>query len=640
MTNHPPKSPHEGHVPLVETTGEEFTELPDIQEGAVPKGSPEHIEAHWLKHVYKGDIPQLTGRAVIMGAILGAFMSLSNLYVGLKTGWGLGVAITACILSYSVCQALQAAFPSLWAGEMTLLENTCMQTTASSAGYSTGGTMVSAIAAYLIVTGHHIPWPTLACWTLFLAGLGCFMSIPMKRQMINVEQLKFPSGIAAAEVLKSLHSKGEEASDKAKSLGIAGLIGAVVAWLRDAGKPFAIPGMWRFPGSIAGYPLHRLTISMELSTIMVGAGAIIGWKVGWSMLLGACINYGVLAPWMASLGVLDGTKLGFREICRWSTWTGASMMATSGLLMFALQWRTVVKAFSGLSAIFGRRASKVEDKMESIEIPSSWFVTGLVVSGLGCMAVLKFAFNTTVFMGLVAVAMTFFLAIVACRATGETDCTPIGAMGKITQLMFGVLAPTNIVTNLMTASVTAGAASASGDLLTSLKTGYILGANPRKQFLAQLAGIFAGVIVVVPAFYLLVPNAEALGTDKWPAPAAQVWAAVARLLANGFSALHPTARWGLLLGGLTGLIIPMLERLFPKHHKFIPSAMGLGMAFVIPFFNSLSMFIGAAIATWLQARKPALAEKYVVPVSAGLIAGESLVGVAIALLSAAGLIHI
>ncbi|MDD5629002.1 MAG: OPT/YSL family transporter, partial [Elusimicrobia bacterium] len=450
---------HEHHEPHLETMGEEFTELPDPESPEVKsKRTPEQIEAHWLKHVYKGDVPQLTWRAVVMGALLGAFMSLSNIYVGLKTGWGLGVAITACILSYAICRILQALRPSM--SEFTILENTCMQTAASSAGYSTGGTMTSAIAAYLLVTGHHIGWVPLTFWTVFLAGLGCCMSIPMKRQMINVEQLKFPSGIAAAEVLRSLHTKGADAADKARSLGIAGAVGGVVAWLRDAAIPkaLALPGMLKIPASIGNYPLEKLTISVELSTIMIAAGAIIGWKVGWSMLLGACINYGVLAPWMASIGAIDSTKLGFREIVRWSTWTGASLMATSGLFMFALQWRTVLRALSGITAIFMPRAAKSEDKLADIEVPPSWFLAGLAVSGLGCMAVLYFTFGTSWWMGLVAVAATFLLAIVACRATGETDTTPIGAMGKITQLTFGVLAPSNITTNLMTASVTAGAA--------------------------------------------------------------------------------------------------------------------------------------------------------------------------------------
>ncbi|HNW45695.1 MAG TPA: OPT/YSL family transporter, partial [Elusimicrobiales bacterium] len=238
---------------------------------------------------------------------------------------------------------------------------------------------------------------------------------------------------------------------------------------------------------------------------------------------------------------------------------------------------------------------------------------------------------------LVAVIMTFFLAIVAARATGESDITPIGAMGKITQLTFGVLAPTNMTTNLMTASVTAGAAGSTADLLVDLKSGYLLGANPRQQFLAQFFGIFAGTLVVVPAFYILVPNAAALGSEQWPAPSAQVWAAVAKLLSNGVHSLHPAARMGMIVGGLVGIIIPALELLFPKHRKYIPSAMGLGLSMVIPFWNSFSMFIGGLIALILEKTNKPLAEKYIVPVSSGIIAGESLMGVAIALSDARGM---
>jgi OPT family oligopeptide transporter len=237
-------------------------------------------------------------------------------------------------------------------------------------------------------------------------------------------------------------------------------------------------------------------------------------------------------------------------------------------------------------------------------------------------------------MGLVAVVLTFFLAIVAARATGESDITPIGAMGKITQLTFGVLAPTNMTTNLMTASVTAGAAGATADLLTDLKSGYLLGANPRQQFIAQFLGIFAGTLVVVPAFYLLVPDASILGSDKWPAPSAQVWAAVARLLSNGIHSLHPAARNGMFIGAAVGVIIPMLELMFPKKRKYIPSAMGLGLSMVIGFYNSLSMFIGGLIALLMEKKAKAAADKYIIPVASGIIAGESLMGVGIALYDA------
>ncbi len=600
--------------------------------------TPEQIERHWFETVYQGDtMPQLTIRAVVMGIFLGGIMSLSNLYIGLKTGWGLGVAITSCILSYAISKTLRTAFPRWFRTEMSILENNCMQSTATSAGSSTGGTMVSAISSYLIITGHHIPWVVLGWWTFFLASLGVFLAIPMKRQMINIEQLRFPSGVACAETLKSLHATGPDAVSKARSLGLGGLFGVLVTWFRDIGKPFAMPASLNFPGMIGGFPLAKWTLSFDMSAIMIAAGAIMGWRVAWSMLLGGFINYAILAPKMMELGAIDSSKLGYRAIMTWSTWAGASIMVSSGLLSFALQWKVIVRSVKRAYGAVKKSVGVHEaNPMDRIEVPTSWFLGGTILSGFGCIAVLYISFGTSIWMGILAILMTFFLSLVACRATGETDTTPIGAMGKITQLTFGVLAPTNVITNLMTASVTAGAAGASADLLTDLKSGYILGANPRKQFIAQYLGIFGGVLVVVPAFYLLVPDAASLGTDRWPAPAAQVWTAVARLLANGFYALHPAARMGMFMGLIVGMILPLLELFFPKAKKYIPSATGLGLSMVIPFFNSLSMFIGALIALIMEKKVPKLAEKYVIPVSSGIIAGESLMGIIVALATAKG----
>ncbi len=263
---------------------------------------------------------------------------------------------------------------------------------------------------------------------------------------------------------------------------------------------------------------------------------------------------------------------------------------------------------------------------------------GIAAAAVGVVCIQVISFSIHWWMGIFSVLMTFFLAIVACRATGETDITPIGAMGKITQLFYGVIAPANITTNLMTACVTAGAAASSADLLTDLKSGYLLGASPRKQFIAQFLGIFVGAIVIVPAFYLIVPTADVLGGDKFPAPAAQVWRGVAELLALGLSSLDITARWALAAGGLIGILIPLLERLLPvKARPFVPSAMGLGLAFVIPFWNTLSIFVGALIAWVMTKQARDLASTYIIPVASGLIAGESLVGVMIALLSMLGI---
>ncbi|HWI56694.1 MAG TPA: OPT/YSL family transporter, partial [Bacillota bacterium] len=172
------------------------------------QGSPEEIERQWFDKIYtgRGDRQrQLTVRAVLMGGVLGMFMSISNLYTTLKLGWAFGVAITACVLSFVIWNALRALSGGKLS-QMTVLENNCMQSTASAAGYSTGGTIGTAFGALLLIEGFHQPWYVVAPFTLLTAALGVFLAIPMKRQMVNQEQLKFPSGIAAAETLRSLYS--------------------------------------------------------------------------------------------------------------------------------------------------------------------------------------------------------------------------------------------------------------------------------------------------------------------------------------------------------------------------------------------------------------------------------------------------
>jgi OPT family oligopeptide transporter len=604
--------------------------------------SPAEIEREWFERHYRGEVPQLTLRAVLIGMVLGGVMSLSNLYVGLKTGWGLGVAITACILAFSLGSLLRKI--GLFRSNLSILENNCMQSTASSAGYSTGGAMTSAIAALVMMRGEHLPFWTLFSWTVFLAMLGVMMAVPMKRQMINIEQLPFPSGLAAAQTLRSLYAAGKESAAKAKALVMAGFGGVVGAFARSnefswypAG--LRIPEMLEFPGGIGGHPWVRWTIAWDMSLLLIAAGAIIGIRVASSMLAAGILNYAVLAPWMASKGVI--TELGYRGIVSWSLWGGTALMITSGLLNFALQWSTISRAFSGIIRLFrpGRTdGDETSRAMDAIEVPGSWFMGGVLIASCAIVALQYWSFSIDWWMGTLAVVLSFFLSVVASRATGETDITPIGAMGKVTQLTYGVIAPADTTTNLMTASVTAGAAASAADLLTDLKSGYLLGANPRKQFIAQFLGIFAGSLIVVPAFFLVVPSADVLGGAQFPAPAAQVWKGVAELMTEGLSSLGWTERWALAFGGAAGILIVLIERsLPPARRRYVPSAMGLGLAFVIPFWNILSMFAGA-LAAWVGgAFFRTAAERYTIPVASGLIAGESLTGMLLALLSTVNL---
>ena len=646
---------------------------PETEAGKLPdltKVPAEERDRVWYETYYQGDrMPQLTVRAVLMGGLIGMAMSVSNLYTTLKLGWAFGVAITACVISYAIWNTLVAS--GIAKTKMSILENNCMQSAASAAGYSTGGTIATAAGAMLLITGDadRMGWLPLSIWVFFVAILGVFLAIPMKRQMINQEQLPFPSGIAAAETLRSLYADGAESARKARDLIDALIAGALVGGARSfAVIPESIPftanvyygptGFTRFYNWLAGsiglttkidypetkVPLGAAGVSFEPSLLLVAAGMITGMRVCASMMLGAIINWFILLPFMLGLpnwsqtgktfighfevAMGDDGEISAVKVTRWSLWLGTALLVSSGLTSFALGWRTIARAFTGAR---GGTGNATDEKLAAIEVPTSWMIIGLVPTTIGLCAVCYFAMGISPWLGLLSVVLSGVLSLVACRATGETDTTPIGAMGKITQFIYAVLSPANKTVNLMTAGVTAGAASSSADLLTDLKSGYLLGANPRQQFLAQLSGVFFGVVAIVPAWYLMVPNKAAL--EAFHSPATTMWHAVAEALANGVSTIPESARWAIVVGALVGITLPLLEKLFPKARRFLPSSMGLGLSFVISFSNSLGFFLGALIADRWVGRDPKAYEDKIVPLASGAIAGESLVSAAYAMLN-------
>jgi uncharacterized oligopeptide transporter (OPT) family protein len=615
-------------------------------------------EDEWYEKVYRGeDFPQLTVRAVLMGSALGFLLAFTNLYIGLKTGWALGVAITACIVSYAVWNGFLRL--GVARTPMTILETNCMQSTASSAGYSTGGTMVSAVSALLMIQGVHLPLSTLILWTLLLGALGTVMAIPMKRNMINHERLKFPSGTAAAVTLQSLYSEGTESLKKAKALAYSATIGAIFPLLIDLkilnGGGLVPSSSSIFDGwvpargtkvvegeTVSNQP-SDWTMVLDHNPVMIAAGALVGLRIAIYMVVGALAMYYLVGPsgltnvWDSpSGGAIPAISAPGAVWKEQGLWLGVSIMVSSGILAFLLQWKTIVRAFTGLSK--GGEASSDEALRTATEPPSSWFAIGTIVCGLAVAWLANTAFDIPFGYGMLAVGLTFLLALVACRATGESDITPVGAMGKIMQLTFGTLIPQNASANLMTASITASSAGSSADLLNDLKSGYLLGANPRRQFIAQFLGIFAGTAATVIGFRLLVPSAEYIGNTEFPAPAAVAWKAIADVFRTGIENMHPAHQqmivWGLGLGAVMVLLEYAVEKAGKKEWKsFLPSATGIGLGLVLPFQYPLSMLIGAIAAHVWTKRNKKSADLYVVPIAAGLIAGISIMGVIVALLN-------
>ncbi|MBX3161492.1 MAG: OPT/YSL family transporter [Deltaproteobacteria bacterium] len=616
----------------------------------------EDPEERWLSETYRPKEPNLTLRGVVVGVLIGAVMCLSNLYVFFKTGWSLGVTLTACILAFGVFEALRKA--RLVRTPLGPLENNALTTVASGAGYMTAGGNMAAYGALLMVLvppmltpelwnalegtffldrnpKESLPsTPQMMLWFAVIAAMGVFVAIPIKRQLINREALPFPTGTATAETITTIHA-GKEGSGKLRGLLYAALAGAGIKTLVSIFK--ILPDKLALPVSVAGSSLASWSIYLKTEVVLLAAGALMSFRTGWSLLVGGLATYGILAPVLESHGWI--AEVSYKEIAKWTVWPGAAILVSAGLVSFALDYKALGRSFSGLGKLVrrdGGTAQPEEHGIAAVESPGWWFPAGYFLLAPAIILLMGWLFGIPWWAGVIAVVLAVLMGFIASRVTGETDITPTKALGPVTQITFGAVTPGNINGNIMSANVTGGIGLHAADLLTTLKTGWLLGARPRHQVYAQLVGVVAGAMFIVPAFKILIPDPAVLGDTEWPAPSCLVWESISRTLVNGLDALHDSAKVATLIGVVLGTSLAILERYAPARIKrFVPSANGLGIAMVVPAANSISMFLGALVAHRMQHHRH---QGMVVPVASGLIAGESLMGIVVALLVGAGIV--
>ncbi|MCF8476802.1 MAG: OPT/YSL family transporter [Pseudolabrys sp.] len=575
--------------------------------------------------IHSGETRELTLRAVVTGLIIGAVLTPCNVYSGLKIGWSFNMSIAAGLLAYGFWGAMHRAGHSAALG---LRENNINQTTASAAASIVSGGLVAPIPALTMLTGQALTWPFLMLWVFLVSILGVFVAAALREAMLVRERLPFPAGIATAETLREIHAKTHDAALRLRGLlsaaGFAGIVKLVV----DLGAvgprlalPFAIPS-WAALRAAApsGVSFANLGFAFDPSLLMLGFGAIIGLRAGLSLFAGAVIGWLVLSPlaiangW-AQAGAADAAWYG--PLITWLLWPGVTLLVVSSLTSSALTIMAPVRR---------RRAEGAAANRGRID----WrFAGALAATAAAITLACTVFFDIEPLMALLAVALSFILAVVACRVTGETGITPIGALGKVTQLTFGLITPGNMAANLMAANVTGGAAGQSADLMTDLRTGIEVGATPRLQIIAQSFGILVGSVVGTLVYLVLIPDpATMLITPQWPAPAVATWKAVAEALAQGLASLPTSAIAAIAIAAPIGFALAVAEHLLPERiARRLPSAPALGLALVIPAWNSISLFLGAVMAAAFMRISPSLAARYTLPVAAGLVAGESLMGI-------------
>jgi uncharacterized oligopeptide transporter (OPT) family protein len=552
---------------------------------------------------------ELTGRALSVGLAVGLLLSLGNVYIGLKTGmWDSG-SITASVLGFG----LLSAWARLDRRAASPLETNLAQSAAVAVGAAPAAAGLLGAVPALAMLGHEVPGWLAAAWGLALGALGVLVAAALRRRLLEEERLPFPSGLAAARVIRAAHGA---AGSGARPLVGTGLVAAAVTVARDVAG--LLPGFTAWPGSLAGAPAAAYGLGLAWSPAMAGVGLVVGVGTGLGVLAGCLLAWGAIGPALVRSGVVAGAS--FETLAPWLAWPGVGLLLGSAAVSLGSMARAFVGAARDLLALRG-----VGRLGGALALLLSLAVAGLGAAGFG-MGPLQ---------SLLALVLAVPLCAVCARAAGLTDISPVVEVGQValatTALSTGAAGPAAIGAG----SVTASAAAQTGVSLWSFRSGLELGATPRSQALAMLLGAAAGSAVAVPAYLLLV-RAHGLGTEALPVPGAVPWRALAEALSSGLSAVPPGAAAAGLAGIAVGLVLEILQR--TRLARVLPPPGALGMGFLVPFHYGAAIALGAVGGALWRWRRPAQAEASTSLVAAGAIAGESLAGVAVAAVLAAGLL--
>ena len=645
--------------------------IKQLSEEQVRTWTREQKDEWWLKNVFRGDMPQLTLRSALTGALLGAVLAATALYIGAKTGITIGVGLTSVILAFALYRAMNRAGI---ASDFTILENNCTQSIATASGYMVSP-MISSLAAYMLVTGQIIPWWHMVVWMCLISIIGVLLAFPMKRRFINEDQLPFPEGRASGVVLDALYTGAAKAGMfKARLLGFTALVAGTYqfiisdGWMRilqfkilQLNHWAGLKEPWTFHErldsyyyaaaakanlyipTILGTDIRQLGLRLTLDVAMLGIGGLIGIVVATSCLLGSFINYVILAPIMIQAGDIaarvgpDGAVVPISRaeiVNQWSLWWGVTMMVVGS--MVSLFGRPEI--FKGLL----KRGNKAHgsDVLKHIELPLWISAVGVpVFSVLGAWVTHAF-FGVPWLLAFVSLPLIFVLAVICTNSMALTSWAPTGALSKITQFTMGAIDRTNPASNLIPAGMTGEIAANSANLLSDIKPGYMLGGKPRHQALGHVIGIFAGALACVPLFFLLFLQPDASGvrstasmvSDQFAFPAALQWKGVAELIAKGLTALPYSAVVSMVVAVVAASAIE-IARIVTKG-RFPFSAVSIGLGVVLPPEATFGMWVGAMV-FWIMGRrykvKGTRGHEFWVeglePICAGLISGAALMGI-------------
>ena len=601
-------------------------------------------------------IAELTVRGILLGGIITLLFTAANVYLGLKVGLTFATSIPAAVISMAILRMLPGA---------TILENNIVQTVASAAG-----TLAAIIFVLpgLVMIGwwHGFPYVQTAAITMTGGILGVMFSVPLRRALVVDSDLPYPEGVAAAEVLQiGAGSRGEDGgrgADESKQ----GLL--VLVWNSITSAGFAIFTQTKIVTDTAAATFRvgagATGISGSLSFALLGVGHLVGISVGAAMALGVVIGWFILVPVMTAAHPMPG------DIAAWVTtiWKNDVRFFGAGLIGVSAIW-TLLKIAgpviggvrSALLASAARGAGETL-ALEERDIPIAWVAGGslltllpiawllwdVIAGGALAASALLLIAGALVFIlvaGLMIAAVCGYMAgLIGASNSPVSGIGILSVLGSALMLvgLFGQNPGADTTTALIAyalivTGIVFGVATISNDNLQDLKTGQLVGATPWKQQVALLIGVVFGSLIIPPVLNVLnsgigfvgVPGA---GPNALAAPQAGLISALAKGVLSG------NANWPMLeYGALAGVVLIGLDELLGKLKLLRLPPLGVALGIYLPMSVILPTVLGSVIGwfynRWARtAANPELAERMGTLTATGLIVGESLWGVAFAVI--------
>ena len=577
---------------------------------------PEEIDNQG-RIIRRGPYPELTLPSVLVGYGLGTLIAVSIGYASLILGFSIEGSELAAILGFGILRGFM--------GRSSIVENNINQTIASAVNGASGGMMFTVPALFILKeTNFNAVLMVFAC----IAGgiLGIAFIIPLRKQMIDYERLTYPGGVAVATILKSPGAGIRKAQLLLGGMALSGIVHFVSKYMS------MIKGMEQFEefnlGGLLGMPDYMNGI-WYISLMTIGVGYIAG-RGGFAFIIGGFVCYWILAPFLAGLNLLPGVetltamKMDMPNYLRITLFrpVGIGMLIGGAITGIVLALPLIIGVIRNM-----QKAAKLKTSHSKDEMPIKLLYIGIagatvLLFVMAIMSVKEMGIFRGCVMALVGTVWIWIAGVVLSECIGRTNWSPLSGMTLIAITILVVIASglgrtPAIISSVMVGAAACVAMSQATDLMMDLKTGYLVGASPKKQQIGQFLATWLGPIVMILLIFIL-NDAYTLGSKELPAPQAKALAST--------------------IEGILGGDVPVNKYIAGAGMGALLSASGiggLGILVGLGFYLSFSVVLTYSIGTLLRLlsdwkKGHSFSEEVGIPIAAGFIVGEALVGVGFA----------